>query len=256
MYLRLASIVAVATIILATSPAIADRAHGRGGVAVESGTARVDGHHARGGGIYVGEGGIPRGEHRLRDARDDRGDRGDRGGGIYIGDGGIPRGEHRLRDARDDRHDRDSYRTPVPNTRHRLNDRGRGADYWGPSARPWTHWDNSWGDPNRYARQWGFANYDPRRGWQRDNVWYATPSAWSQWGGWAWSFSVSGGDRYDDYDDRYDDYDDRYARNCATYRSRDWVKGQRATISYYGCVDAYGRVYEQPGTRRIERWGW
>jgi hypothetical protein len=129
----------------------------------------------------------------------------------------------------------------------------RGARYWGPSARPWSRWDNSWGDPNRYARQWGFDRYDHNRGWQRGNTWYSTPNQWSDWGGWNWSFSVGNGG----YNNGYNNggYYQQNA-NCSIYRTQDWVNGRRAIVTYTGCADRWGRVYEQPGTRRIESWGW
>jgi hypothetical protein len=129
----------------------------------------------------------------------------------------------------------------------------RGARYWGPSARPWSHWDNRWGDPHRYARQWGFDRYDYNRGWQRGNTWYSSPNQWSDWGGWSWSFSVGNGG----YNNGYNNggYYQQPA-NCAVYRTQDWINGRRAIITYTGCADRWGQVFEQPGTRRVERWGW
>ena len=133
----------------------------------------------------------------------------------------------------------------------------RGAQYWGPSGRQWSHWDNSWGDPNRYARQWGFDRYDYNRGWQRGNNWYSTPSQWSDWGGWSWSFSVGNGGYGNNYNNGYGN-NGYYQQNaqCSTYRTQDWVNGRRAIVTYQGCADRWGQVYEQPGTRRVERWGW
>ena len=133
----------------------------------------------------------------------------------------------------------------------------RGARYWGPSGRQWSNWDNSWGDANRYARQWGFDRYDYNRGWQRGNTWYAYPSQWSDWGGWSWSFSVSN-DGYNNggYDNGYNSGYHQQNANCSVYRTQDWVNGRRAIVTYQGCADRWGQVYEQPGTRRVERWGW
>jgi hypothetical protein len=125
----------------------------------------------------------------------------------------------------------------------------RGSRYWGPSARPWSHWDNRWGDPHRYARQWGFDRYDYNRGWQRGNTWYSSPNQWSDWGGWNWSFSVGNGSFNNG------NYYQQPA-NCALYRTQDWINGRRAIVTYTGCADRWGQVFEQPGTRRVERWGW
>jgi hypothetical protein len=194
MRLVFATIVAAATLTLATSPALADGERGRG-------------HH-------------------------DRGNSNNWGGG--------ERGERNF-DRHDNRRDNRSY------------DR-RGSNYWGPSARSWSRWDNNWGDPHRYARQWGFDRYDYNRGWQRGNTWYATPSQWSDWGGWNWSFSVSNGG-YSNYNN-YNGNNSYSNNNCAIYRTEDWINGRRAIVSYTGCSDQYGRVYEQPNTRRIERWVW
>jgi hypothetical protein len=140
---------------------------------------------------------------------------------------------------RDNRHD------------YRHND-NRGARYWGPTARQWSRWDNSWGDPHRFARQWGFDRYDQNRGWQRGNTWYANPSQWNDWGGWSWSFSVGNGGHGDTYQSNYNGGNS----NCSIYRTQDWINGHRAIVTYQGCADRWGRVFEQPGTRRVERWGW
>jgi hypothetical protein len=155
---------------------------------------------------------------------------------------------------RDQRHH--SYRHQDYRRDDRQND-NRGARYWGPSARQWSHWDNSWGDPNRYARQWGFDRYDHNRGWQRGNTWYANPSQWSDWGGWSWSFSVGSGGYGNGYGNNYgnNNYYQQNA-NCSIYRTQDWVNGRRAIVVYQGCADRWGQVFEQPGTRRVERWGW
>jgi hypothetical protein len=146
----------------------------------------------------------------------------------------------------------------------RGDDRGydrRGSNYWGPSARSWSRWDNSWGDPNRYARQWGFDRYDYNRGWQRGNTWYSSPSQWGQWGGWSWSFQANNGDYdryngYNGYNNGYNGYSQYSNNQCQTYRTEDWINGRRAIITYTGCADRYGRIFEQPNTRRIERWVW
>jgi hypothetical protein len=147
------------------------------------------------------------------------------------------------------RHDSRQYRHDYRPDYHQNN--RYGARYWGPSARQWSRWDNSWGDPQRYARQWGFDRYDHHRGWQRGNTWYASPNLWSDWGGWNWSFSWNNGG-YGNYGG-YSQYSDN---QCLTYRGEDWINGRRAQITYVGCTDRYGRIQEQQGTRRIERWLW
>jgi len=150
----------------------------------------------------------------------------------------------------------------------------RGADYWGPHGQ-WQSWDTGWGDPAVYANRWGFDEYHPSRGWRRDKQWYAHPSAWSDWGGWNWSFQVRGGDDYGrgrgwdrDRDDRHDRrdrhrgrYEDRYGYRapvvrCYRQQSHDWIRGRKALVSYVLCTDPRGRTYEQQGSRRIEAWRW
>jgi hypothetical protein len=128
-----------------------------------------------------------------------------------------------------------------------------GRNYWGPSGQHWSSWNNSWGDPHRYARQWGFDRYDHNRGWQRGNTWYASPNQWSDWGGWNWSFSVGNGGFHNGYN--YNDNGFGNA-NCGNYRTQDWINGRQAIVTYVGCADRYGRIFEQPGTRRVERWVW
>jgi hypothetical protein len=185
-----------------------------------------------------------RGGDRARE-RGHNGDRHDnRGQGNYDNNRGNGHQGHR-----DQRHD------TRPQYQHHDN---RGARYWGPSARQWSRWDNSWGDPHRYARQWGFDRYDYNRGWQRGNTWYASPNQWSDWGGWSWSFSVgNGGHGNGGYGNNYggNTYYQQNA-NCSIYRTQDWVNGRRAIVVYQGCADRWGQVFEQPGTRRVERWGW
>jgi hypothetical protein len=152
----------------------------------------------------------------------------------------------------DDRYDRDPDRRDWDRRDWRGNGNphdNRGRAYWGPSGRSWSHWDNSWGDPHRFARQWGFDRYDQYRGWQRGSTWYAYPSLWSDWGGWSWSFSAGNGNY--GQNNYY-----RQPTHCATYRTQDWVNGRRAIVTYVGCADRWGQIYEQPGTRRIESWGW
>jgi hypothetical protein len=170
----------------------------------------------------------------------------DYGRGNYDNGRGGERGEDR------DRHDDRRY----DNNRSD----NRGSSYWGPSARSWSRWDNSWGDPNRYARQWGFDRYDYNRGWQRGNTWYSSPSQWGDWGGWSWAFQASNGG-YNGYNNGYNNgysggYNNYSNNQCAIYRTEDWINGRRAIVTYTGCADRYGRVYEQPNTRRIERWVW
>lgn len=139
---------------------------------------------------------------------------------------------------------------------YRHNDR-RGTTYWGPSANHWSRWDNNWGDPNRYARQWGFDRYDHNRGWQRGNTWYASPSLWNDWGGWNWSFSWSGSNNFANNGyGQHSGYNQYGHTQCQTYRTEDWVNGRRASVTYLGCVDPYGRIVEQPNTRQFERWLW
>jgi hypothetical protein len=190
-----------------------------------------------------------------------------------LADGERGRGYHDRSDRGDDRRDgergrdnRGQYNGNYNNDRGQNRDYGRpdyhqndnrGARYWGPSGRQWSHWDNSWGDPHRYARQWGFDRYDDNRGWQRGNTWYSTPSQWSDWGGWSWSFSVGNGG-YNSYGNNGYGNNGYYQQNaqCTTYRTQDWVQGRRAIVTYVGCADRWGQVFEQPGTRRVERWGW
>lgn len=215
MRLIFATIVAAATLTTLATPVLADGERGRG-------------HH----------------------------DRSDQGGDDW---GRDDRGDDRSRDNRghdngryEDRNQRRDYGRPDYGRRDYHQNENRGASYWGPSAHQWSRWDNSWGDPNRYARQWGFDRYDDNRGWQRGNTWYASPSQWSDWGGWSWSFSVGNGG--------YSQYGNNgyYQQNaqCTTYRTQDWVQGRRAIVTYVGCADRWGQVFEQPGTRRVERWGW
>jgi hypothetical protein len=149
-------------------------------------------------------------------------------------------------------HNRDRYRRDYGHDR-------RGSHYWGPSARQWSHWDRSWGDPHRYARQWGFDRYDHNRGWQRGNTWYSSPSQWGDWGGWSWSFQANNGGHngYNGYNQYGHNGYNQYSNNrCNIYRTEDWINGRRAVVTYTGCADRYGRVYEQPNTRRIESWVW
>ena len=135
---------------------------------------------------------------------------------------------------------------------------GRGDSYFGPHGH-WRTWDQSWGDPGRYARQWGFDEYHPRRGWRRDQNWYAHPSDWRGWGGWNWSFELRGGrDRWDGPDRRHYRRDRDGPRYIACYRQfgRDWVRGRMAQVSFKVCTDPHGRSYEEPGSRRFEGWLW
>ena len=45
-------------------------------------------------------------------------------------------------------------------------------------------------------------------------------------------------------------------QTCYRQQSTDWINGRRAVVSYVLCRDGYGRNYEQPGTRQVERWIW
>lgn len=147
------------------------------------------------------------------------------------------------------------------NYRHepqRDNDRRRfefsnrsGNQYWGPNGN-WTRWNYSWGDPNIYARRWGFDGYDARRGWRRGNTWYAYPSLWSNWGGW-YSFFLSSGSWAFSYNDGYSPYG-RYGDDCMRVQSRDWYRGGRAVVSYVVCENGWGDWREVPGTRQFEYW--
>jgi hypothetical protein len=214
MRLILATIVAAATLTTIATPVFADGERGRG-------------HHEQRGNDD------DRHDERRRGNYDNN-----RGNGQY----------NRHDDRRDDRRDyRRDYRQD-----YRHDNRG-GSSYWGPSARQWSRWDNSWGDPHRYARQWGFDNYDYNRGWQRGNTWYASPNLWSDWGGWNWSFSVGSGGYGNNGYNGYNQYSNN---QCTTYRTEDWINGRRAIVTYVGCADRYGRVIEQPNSRRIERWVW
>lgn len=134
----------------------------------------------------------------------------------------------------------------------------RHTSYWGPSGQQWSRWNSGWGNPSSYASQWGFDEYCDRRGWRRGNQWYSAPSSWSGWGGWNWSFTVSGSQPRDHgYNSGYQTgYSGGHGGGCQTYRAEDWIQGRRAAITYVGCVDHYGRVIEQPGTRRVENWLW
>lgn len=181
-----------------------------------------------------------------------RGQHDDRGRDNYDNNRGNGHYDRR-HDRADDRRD---WQRREDRRDHRYTD-NRGARYWGPSGRQWAQWDNSWGDPNRYARQWGFDRYDYNRGWQRGNTWYSNPSQWNDWGGWSWSFSVGNGSYNNGYGNNYggNTYYQQNA-NCSIYRTQDWVNGRRAIVVYQGCADRWGQVFEQPGTRRVERWGW
>lgn len=147
----------------------------------------------------------------------------------------------------------DAFTTPI-------HDRRGDRDYWGPHGQ-WRDWNPSWGDARSYARRWGFDDYQPGRGWRRDQHWYSHPSHWNGWGGWNWSFEVRGGDFDDRFDRRwrhgYRDYGYRApVVQCYRERSQDWVRGRRALVSYVLCSDGRGRTYEQAGSRRIEAWLW
>jgi hypothetical protein len=209
MRLIFATIVAAATLTLASTPVLADGEGGHGG------------HH-------------------------DRQDNRDVGNGYAHSNGNY---NYNRGNGQFDRHEDRRQYNRYPNS----DNDNRGARYWGPSGRQWSRWDNSWGDPNRYARQWGFDRYDYNRGWQRGNTWYSTPNQWSDWGGWSWSFSVGNGGYGNNYGNN-----GYYQQNaqCTTYRTQDWVQGRRAIVNYVGCADRWGQVFEQPGTRRIESWGW
>jgi hypothetical protein len=233
MRLIFATIVAVATLTTLATPVLADGERGRGHERAENR------EHHRG---YV------------------RGDRVDHRGSLDPAVGGPGPGPRYPHNYVDHRGSLDpAVGGPGPGVRYPSNRHpnhyvdNRGARYWGPSARHWSRWDNSWGDPHRYARQWGFDRYDHNRGWQRGNTWYTSPSQWSDWGGWSWSFSVGNSGYNNGYNQG--NYYQQNA-NCSTYRTHDWVNGQRATVTYVGCADRWGQVFEQPGTRRVERWGW
>ena len=177
----------------------------------------------------------------LADGERGRGHYNDRDHGNYQDNRGHKRGHDRY-DRREDR---------------RFDNRG--ARYWGPSGHQWSRWDNNWGDANRYARQWGFDRYDHNRGWQRGNTWYTSPNQWSDWGGWSWSFSGGSNHAGNGWNgNNWNNNTNYYQQNaqCTTYRTQDWVNGRRAIVTYQGCADRWGQVFEQPGTRRVERWGW
>jgi hypothetical protein len=197
---------------------------------------------------------------------DDRGERRGHHERNWSRDDDNRRGDRWQRDDRRNEHWRNDHRRGPPPAQHwdRGNDRRpyydnrrpapipphahRGRDYWGPHGSHWSRWNNGWGDPRHYARQWGFDEYHASRGWRRGSTWYVSPSDWSGWGGWSWSIVVGGGNN---------DWNNNYAyNNCRTYRAEDWINGRRAIVSYVGCADNWGRVYEQPVTRQVERWVW
>ena len=153
-------------------------------------------------------------------------------------------------DYRRDNDRNDYYRHDNDKRRFEYSDRS-GSRYWGPYGN-WTRWNYSWGDPNTYARRWGFDGYDARRGWRRGSTWYAYPSLWSNWGGW-YSFFLSGGNWAFSYNDGYSPYGG-YGDDCMRVQARDWYRGGRAVVSYVVCENGWGDWREVPGTRQFEYW--
>lgn len=174
-------------------------------------------------------------------------------GNRHYSDRGRHSDNDRGRDWRDNRHRHEGRRHHSDRY-----DNNRGRHYWGPSGRQWSRWDNSWGDPHRYARQWGFDRFDHNRGWHRGGQWYNNPSQWSDWGGWNWSFSVGNNGFNNGYNgfNNHSNHNGFGNANCGNYRNEEWVNGRRAIVTYVGCADRFGRVFEQQGTRRVERWVW
>ena len=131
--------------------------------------------------------------------------------------------------------------------------RREGNNFWGPNGNNWSRWNNSWGDPNYYARRWGFDSYDQYRGWRRGNVWYSHPSLWNDWGGW-YSFFLSDGIWGFSYSNYGDPYYNSYGNQCLKMQSSDWQYGKRAIYSFVACLNRWGQYEEVRGTRNFEGW--
>lgn len=131
--------------------------------------------------------------------------------------------------------------------------RREGQNYWGPNGNNWSRWNNSWGDPNYYARRWGFDAYDQYRGWRRGNVWYSHPSLWNDWGGW-YSFFLSDGIWGFSYSNYGDPYYNSYGNQCLKMQTSDWQYGRRAIYSFVACLNRWGQYEEVRGTRNFEGW--
>lgn len=131
--------------------------------------------------------------------------------------------------------------------------RREGQNYWGPNGNNWSRWNNSWGDPNYYARRWGFDSYDKYRGWRRGNVWYSHPSLWNDWGGW-YSFFLSDGIWGFSYSNYGDPYYNSYGNQCLKMQASDWQYGRRAIYSFVACLNRWGQYEEVRGTRNFEGW--
>ncbi len=125
-------------------------------------------------------------------------------------------------------------------------------NYWGPNGR-WSHWDNRWGDARAYAKRWGFDDYHPSRGWRRGNNWYSHPSQWNNWGGWHSFFLSSNGIfGFSFSNNSYPYYSN--SGDCMRLETTDYIRGQRAAISFLACANHWNEWEEIPGTRRIEYW--
>ncbi len=154
----------------------------------------------------------------------------------------------------DNRHNNYSWNRYDNNSRKHFEfGRRDGQNYWGPNGNNWSHWNNSWGDPNYYARRWGFDAYDQYRGWRRGNVWYSHPSLWNDWGGW-YSFFLSDGIWGFSYSNYGDPYYNSYGNQCLKMQTSDWQYGRRAIYSFVACLNRWGQYEEVRGTRNFEGW--
>jgi hypothetical protein len=118
----------------------------------------------------------------------------------------------------------------------------------------WSRWDNRWGNANDYARRWGFDAYDPYQGWRRGNRWYSHPSQWSDWGGWYSFFFGSSGLWGFSYNSGYDPYLNNYGSSCQRVETIDWIRSERAVVSFVACRNRWGNWEEIRGTREFEYW--
>lgn len=142
----------------------------------------------------------------------------------------------------------------TPNYRHyEFQNRNHANNRMGPHGN-WQQWDNRWGNANDYARRWGFDSYDQRYGWRRDNLWYSHPSQWSDWGGWYSFFFGSSGNWGYSYNSGYDPYLNSYGNSCQRIETIDWIRSNRAVVSFVACRNRYGNWEEIRGTREFEYW--
>ena len=118
----------------------------------------------------------------------------------------------------------------------------------------WQRWDNRWGNANDYARRWGFDGYDPYNGWRRGNRWYSHPSQWSDWGGWYSFFFGSSGLWGYSYNSGYDPYLNNYGNSCQRVETIEWIRSNRAVVSFVACRNRWGNWEEISGTREFQYW--